>query len=60
MMYVWFYYEVYLDVWPGDTYAVLNVSIARDLILLGLLGMLIGEFYAKKKLKSEQKQLLKW
>lgn len=55
LIYVWFYFYVYSDVWPGDTYAVLTVGIANDLILLGFLGMIIGEFCAKKKFKSKQK-----
>lgn len=58
VMYIWFYFEVYSDVWPGNTYMVLTAGITNAFLLLGLLGMIIGKFFAKRKFKSKEKELL--
>ena len=57
VMYIWFYFEVYSEVWPGNTYMLLAAGIANTLLLLGLLGMFIGKYLAKRKFKSIEKQL---
>ena len=53
--YIWFYFEVYSDVWPGNTYMLLTAGITNVLLLLGLLGMIIGKYLAKRKFKSIEK-----
>ena len=57
-MYIWFYFEVYWDVWPGNTYMVLTAGITNAFLLLGLLGMIIGKFFAKRKFKAKNKELI--
>ena len=57
VMYIWFYFEVYSEVWPGNTYMLLSAGITNALLLLGLLGMFIGKYLAKRKFKSIEKQL---
>lgn len=58
VMYIWFYFDVYLDIWPGNTYMVLTAGITNAVLLFGLLGMIIGKFFAKRKFKSKNKELL--
>ena len=58
VMYIWFYFEVYSEVWPGNTYMVLTAGITNAFLLFGLLGMIIGKFFAKRKFKSKEKELL--
>ena len=55
VMYIWFYFEVYSEVWPGNTYMLLTAGITNVLLLLGLLGMIIGKYLAKRKFKSKEK-----
>ena len=55
VMYIWFYFEVYSEVWPGNTYMLLAAGITNTLLLLGLLGMFIGKYLAKRKFKSIEK-----
>ena len=55
VMYIWFYFEVYSEVWPGNTYMLLTAGITNVLLLLGLLGMIIGKYLAKRKFKSIEK-----
>ena len=55
VMYIWFYLEVYSEVWPGNTYMLLTAGITNVLLLLGLLGMIIGKYLAKRKFKSIEK-----
>ena len=57
VMYIWFYFEVYLDVWPGNTYMILTAGITNVLLLLGLLGMIIGIYLARRKFKSKNDDL---
>lgn len=53
VMYIWFYFEVYSEVWPGNTYMLLNAGITNAVLLLGLLGMIIGIYLARSKFKSK-------
>lgn len=46
VMYIWFYLEVYSEVWPGNTYMLLTAGITNALLLLGLLGMIVGKYLA--------------
>lgn len=55
VMYIWFYFEVYSEVWPGNTYMLLTAAITNALLLLGLPGMIIGKYLAKRKFKSIEK-----
>ena len=55
VMYIWFYFEVYSEVWPGNTYMLMTAGITNILLLLGLLGMFIGKYLAKRKFKSIEK-----
>ena len=55
VMYIWFYFEVYSEVWPGNTYMLLTAGITNVLLLLGLLGMIIGKYLAKRKFRSKEK-----
>ena len=55
VMYIWFYFEVYSEVWPGNTYMILTAGITNVLLLLVLLGMIIGKYLAKRKFKSKEK-----
>ena len=53
VMYIWFYLEVYSEVWPGNTYMLLTAGITNALLLLGLLGMIVGKYLARSKFKSK-------
>ena len=55
VMYIWFYFEVYSEVWPGNTYMLMTAGITNILLLLGMLGMFIGKYLAKRKFKSIEK-----
>ena len=55
VLYIWFYFEVYSEVWPGNTYMLLTAGITNVLLLLGLFGMIIGKYLAKRKFESKEK-----